>query len=370
MDYKNREDFIWVYYRNEADRDKIADIFNVSTSVIDYWREKHDIPTNNNRKLHRTFVREVYELVGCEYSVLGYYDGANNKIDFKHNKCGYVWKPRPNDFLNGDTRCPDCYGNERKTTEEFKNEVSDLVDDEYIVLGEYNSYNTKILIKHNISDCGNEWEITPSNFFLGRRCPECMLKKNTQSRTKNKEIFKKQFKEVFGDKYQLLSEYKKGKLKVLVKCNKCNNIWRARAQHLINGHGCPSCVVSKGEEKIKRMLEAKNINYKKEYSFFDCISPRGYKLRFDFGVFEDGKLKFLIEFNGKQHFEYVDFFHDDFNDYKYRKKCDKIKETYCLSNNIPLIKINYWDKNNIEEVLNYYLENLEYYENNQQYSLF
>lgn len=32
---------------------------------------------------------------------------AKKKIKIKHNKCGHIWKVRPNDFLRG-SRCPIC----------------------------------------------------------------------------------------------------------------------------------------------------------------------------------------------------------------------------------------------------------------------
>ena len=35
------------------------------------------------------------------------------------------------------SRCPNCFGNEKKTTEQFKQEVYDLVGDEYSVIEEY-----------------------------------------------------------------------------------------------------------------------------------------------------------------------------------------------------------------------------------------
>lgn len=54
-----------------------------------------------------TFKARVKNLVGDEYSVLGEYTKAINKIKIKHNKCGYEYDVTPHDFLSG-RRCPYC----------------------------------------------------------------------------------------------------------------------------------------------------------------------------------------------------------------------------------------------------------------------
>ena len=63
----------------------------------------------------------------------------------------------------------------RKTTREFKQEVYNLVGNEYSVLGEYVTNKIKIKMKHNL--CGNEFEMTPNRFLSGNRCRECWKKR-------------------------------------------------------------------------------------------------------------------------------------------------------------------------------------------------
>lgn len=65
---------------------------------------------------------------------------------------------------------------EKKTTEDFKKDVYELVGDEYSVLGEYINRKIKIQMRHNI--CGNKYEVAPSGFiFQGSRCPKCSRRK-------------------------------------------------------------------------------------------------------------------------------------------------------------------------------------------------
>lgn len=60
------------------------------------------------KKNTKTFKQEVYNLVGDEYEVIGEYINTNTPIKMKHCKCGNVWKLAPVDFINKDNRCPEC----------------------------------------------------------------------------------------------------------------------------------------------------------------------------------------------------------------------------------------------------------------------
>jgi hypothetical protein len=58
----------------------------------------------------------------------------------------------------------------KKTHDEFCNEVFQIVRDEYLVLGRYESAKTPLKMRHV---CGYEWAISPTNFLSGKRCPKC-----------------------------------------------------------------------------------------------------------------------------------------------------------------------------------------------------
>ena len=54
----------------------------------------------------------------------------------------------------------------------------------------------------------------------------------------------------------------------------------------------------------------------------------------------------IIEFDGRQHFESV------YNrDYETTKRHDAIKNQYCQDNNIDILRIPYWDEDNIESII-------------------
>ena len=60
---------------------------------------------------------------------------------------------------------------------------------------------------------------------------------------------------------------------------------------------------SRGEIKIEEILREAGLNFKMEYIFPELKSPNGKPLRFDFVIFDDGFIDFIIEYQGRQHYE-------------------------------------------------------------------
>lgn len=77
--------------------------------------------------------------------------------------------------------CPKERKSRLKTQEQFLKEVYDLVGNEYTILGEYIKAKEKILIRHNCEICeSNEYETTPNTFLdRGCRCPACAIINNS-----------------------------------------------------------------------------------------------------------------------------------------------------------------------------------------------
>lgn len=102
---------------------------------------------------------------------------------------------------------------------------------------------------------------------------------------------------------------------------------------------------SRGEILIEKILKENNLNFKMEYSFAGLNSPNGTPLRFDFAVFDDdGNLDFLIEYQGRQHYEAVSKFGGNKGLYQQQYN-DKHKRRFCALNNITLIEIPYTEEN-------------------------
>jgi hypothetical protein len=113
---------------------------------------------------------------------------------------------------------------------------------------------------------------------------------------------------------------------------------------------CTMCTYYKGESRIKLVLNQLYVNFIREYSYIDCKFIN--KLEFDFYL---PQYNLLIEYQGQQHYEPVDFAGKgekwSNNQFKLNQKRDNIKREYCKKNNIRLLEIPYWDYNNIESIL-------------------
>jgi len=149
----------------------------------------------------------------------------------------------------------------RKTHSDFINEVFAQVENEYSILGEYVNAKTKLKMKHNI--CNHTWEIDPDKFLQGRRCPECSIKQRTEEATKNHEDFVKELFELVKEEYKVVGKYMTSREKIEMKHNVCNHTYSVYPYSFLAGKGsrCPHCNESKGEQKIRKWLQEKNINY-------------------------------------------------------------------------------------------------------------
>lgn len=117
---------------------------------------------------------------------------------------------------------------------------------------------------------------------------------------------------------------------------------------------CPVCGISKGESEILRWCLKNQVIYKPEHSFNNLKSSSGYHLRFDFAIFNKAKLRYLIEYDGELHYNPARFSKNKnkmLNKLKKQQTHDDLKNQYCKDNNIPLLRIPYWEFDNIEEIL-------------------
>lgn len=295
------------------------------------------------------FKERIKKETNNRYELLSEYINPKTKIKVMHKKCGYVWETSPYNIFKIHN-CPMCENKWKRTTEDFKKEIQNICGDEYKLLSEYKGTNEKVLLEH--TKCGNVYEVLPREFKKGKRCPKCMRPNYNQ----NTESFKQRVFEKYGDKYEILSEYKSAREHITVKCNNCGKIWQVTPDNLISKRsGCPVCSISKGEDAIKTWLDANNKKYITQYTDKRCKHIR--LLKFDFAILkENNELDFLIEYDGQQHFSPVRFTQKMSN-----QKCEKnynetilkdtIKEQFCIDNNIPLYRISEKNLNKIPEVL-------------------
>lgn len=109
------------------------------------------------------------------------------------------------------------------------------------------------------------------------------------------------------------------------------------------------CVKSKGESLIAELLTKNKILFNTEYSHPPLVKETGRKLRFDFVLYnETGEIDRFVEYDGEQHFTGMQGgTWSNGDSLSVIQERDEIKNQYCLSHNISLIRIPYFELNKI-----------------------
>ena len=154
----------------------------------------------------------------------------------------------------------------------------------------------------------------------------------------------KEYIEGFG--YKLISkEYKTCHDKLEIECQ-LGHLYKATFTNFKNHNKrCPICNQSTGEIKIEKVLKALDIKFVNQFKFKNCKDNR--PLPFDFYLTD---YNICIEYDGIQHYKAFDFFGGKKRLEEY-KRHDKIKNKFCMQNNIVILRIPYWDFDNIENIL-------------------
>ena len=288
----------------------------------------------NVKKTKEQFQEESNKIHNNEYLIIGDYIKTDNKIEIKHLTCGSLFKQTPDHHLRNN-RCPICFG-KNKLSKKILQERSDLkYNGEYKILGEYVNSSTPIMIRHN--NCESEYLQIPNNHLI-RKCFNC---NGTPKRTI--EDIQKISDKIHNYEYEIIGEYITTKDIITIKHKICGKESKIIAHSHINGGKCGYCSISKGEKEIQNIFDTNQVKYEFNKSFDGCVYKN--KLRFDFYLPD---YNICIEYDGKQHFESIDWFGGK-NSFLENQIRDKIKNEWCIENNINLIRISY--KDNIEDKL-------------------
>lgn len=126
-------------------------------------------------------------------------------------------------------------------------------------------------------------------------------------------------------------------------CLFCHRVYDIMTDNLDKSFSC-GCQRSIGEYNIIQILEENHILYKKEFSFPNSL------LRYDFAILNnEHQIIRLIEFDGEQH--YLEGVKNSgwntMDKYLYTEEKDIKKNNLAKQYNIPLIRIPYWERDNL-----------------------
>lgn len=268
------------------------------------------------------------------------YVGRNSKLLLKC-KCGHTFRSSYS-YISTSKQCQHC----KKVAERqakikiVKDFVSNVYGYKVLNPEVYETNTTALLFE---CEQGHLFQMGFNNFKSGQRCAICSRKRAGREKAHSYDYVKAV---VQSGCYELVSEqYINSQSKLTMRCHN-GHVFQKSYTKFKQGQRCPICQLSKGEETIRKYLESKSIKFTREHSFPDCrnIEP----LRFDFAIYDKHqKLILLIEYDGEYHYFPV----EGQRKLKRQQKLDSIKNTYCSTNSIPLLRIPYTQFDNIEAIL-------------------
>ncbi|MEE9378599.1 MAG: hypothetical protein V3V33_11270, partial [Candidatus Lokiarchaeia archaeon] len=302
-------------------------------------------------------------------------------------KEGHVWKAKPDHIKRGQW-CPNCAGVKKLSIIEMQKLANKK--DGKCLSEEYKNIHTKLTWKCKE---GHIWKALPSNIKKGHWCPSCAIKRITNAQKLTIKEMQKLAEEKGGK--CLSDHYVNARTKLIWQCKE-GHVWKAKADHIKNGHWCPKCagvekltlndmhelarkkegkclseeyinaqtkiiwqckeghiwkatpnkiqsgrwcpLCSEGlSERICRRYFEHIFNAKFPKSKFNWLfNNEGNQLELD-GYNKEWNIGF--EYQGRQHYEFIPFFHRNKETFKKRRLDDKLKKKLCKLNGITLIEV-------------------------------
>lgn len=309
------------------------------------------------KKTTEQFIEDAKLIHGDKFKYdLVEYNGVKNKIKIICSN-NHIFEQSPNDHLNGHG-CKKCsgWGEMKYDNDEFLKRIEQIHGLEIICdKTQYIDHNEKVIL--NCPQHGVFYK-SPKDLLIKKQgCPKCGYKRASLKNKRSPNDFVDKADVIHGYFYNYsLVDYINAITKIKIICPKHGIFEQYPKDHINQSHGCPSCSFSKGERIISNILNEKEIKFIAQYSFDDCVNKNTKrKLFFDFYLPE---WNVCIEFDGEQHFFPVNKF-GGIKEFSYIKQRDEIKNEYCILNEIVLIRINYKQIKQIEEIIQKYVEHFK-----------
>lgn len=304
----------------------------------------------NNRKnnLKNKFIADLKDKhVGFE--LCGDFVDRHTKTQFRCLNCGRVANYIPHNIYTNNSTCMFCGKAVRPQYDYLVNKIHEA-DSDYELVSKEEDLEKSKKEPFNIKmdqyadflhvKCGHVSKIKITR-FLGKdhlRCRYCV-----SNRKRTTAEFAEKINSIYGDRFEVASEYINRHSKIKLKCIYCGNITEDYVYNFItNYRGCSFCNSSKREQLIETAFpdaiknpKFTDMRYKNKLSYDFCYN----------GVY--------LEIDGIQHFKDIDYFGGEEN-LKVQKIRDNIKNEYAINNKLNLIRIYSEDmtENNMKNLFN------------------
>ena len=256
-----------------------------------------------------------------------------------------IFEQTPKNHFNG-SECPKC---SLITKSKKQSKSIDVVIFEFKKIHKNKFDYSKVNYINNNSDIiitckiHGDFKINPYHHLKGIGCSKC-----SGNYRKTNDEFISECEKIHNNKYDYsLTNHINNKTKVKIICKK-HGLFLQNPSHHINGHGCPICNSSKGETKVREILNKYKINFIEQKKFSNCKNKQKNRfLRFDFYLID---FNICIEYDGVQHFNPTSSW-GGIQQFLRTSENDRIKNKFCKKNNIKLKRISYKSFNQIEKII-------------------
>lgn len=260
--------------------------------------------------------------------------------------CGNYFIAMGKALRNGNTKSDGCYQKIRASLSNRK----DLIGQRFgklTVLNILPERRNHKIVYHCICDCGNECDILAQTLKNGNSKSCGCYRSEELTKRFSYDLTNQKFGRLTA-LYPTHDKSPKNRRSWFCQCD-CGKTSIVRTELLINGHvqSCGCITSSIGETNIERILQNNNIQFIKNKAYFnDLIGKNNVKLRYDFIILENDTPIRIIEFDGLQHNQSIDYFGGDYA-FEQLQINDKLKNEYARAHNIPLVRIPYKERDNI-----------------------
>lgn len=234
------------------------------------------------------------------------------------------------------------------TTEEVKLKLSQI-NKEFELVEEYKG---KTTLKHKLlhKKCGNVIEKTLGKMICNN--PEYCYICSGKNKHKTTETYIEEINAIYGEGViEILGQYIDAKTPIPIHRNDCEHDYNVAPTNLLRKKGCPKCGIrqSKYMDKVEEILISIQEPYEKEKRIEECKNVR--PLPFDYYL---PNKNILIEVDGEFHYVQGRFKSAEAR-LESVKRRDQIKTEYCKNNNIPLLRLPYFEFENFEKIIKEFL---------------
>jgi hypothetical protein len=254
------------------------------------------------------------------------YVNSRTKLEWECSE-GHRWEATPAKVRYGQW-CPSCVGNKKKTIDDMQKLAESHGGK---CLSEtYQSNHKPLLWKcHKDHVFETSYVGVQSAIAKGGFCTKCGILRRAAKRKSTIE----EMKELAASKGGtcISNKYVNAHQQLTWKCVN-EHIFDMKANDVKNGHWCPHCHFYLNENKCRYILEKlTGKRFKSTKKVLNGLELDGYNSELNVG----------FEYNGVQHYEYIEFFHRTYDDFLKRQKYDEQKRLLCNEKGSKLIVIPY-----------------------------